>query len=76
MLLACLYSSWTPPEGSDEENLWSFAAVTDEPPIGVADAGHDRCTIQLRQESVQACLMPLGRTLKQLDEIPKDKERP
>ncbi|MBS0230361.1 MAG: hypothetical protein JSS52_04285 [Proteobacteria bacterium] len=32
MLVACLYSRWEPPAGSDEPALWSFAAITDEPP--------------------------------------------
>lgn len=76
MLIACVYSHWTPPEGSDEEDLWSFAAVTDEPPPEVADAGHDRCIIQLRHENAEAWLTPQGRTLNQLDEILEDKERP
>lgn len=76
MLIACLYSHWVPPEGSEEEELWSFAAVTDEPPPEVADAGHDRCIIQLRHENVTAWLTPQGRTLDQLEEILEDKERP
>lgn len=76
MLIACLYSRWVPPEGSDEEELWSFAAVTDEPPPEVADAGHDRCIVQLRHENVQAWLTPQGSTLDQLEEILEDKERP
>jgi putative SOS response-associated peptidase YedK len=76
MLIACLYSHWTPPEGSGEEELWSFAAVTDAPPPEVADAGHDRCIIQLRHENVEAWLTPQGRSLDQLDEILEDKERP
>ncbi|BEP50499.1 SOS response-associated peptidase family protein [Variovorax sp. V116] len=76
MLIACVYSHWTPPEGSDEEALWSFAAVTDEPPPEVADAGHDRCIIQLRPENVEAWLTPQARSLDQLDEILEDKERP
>ncbi|QFZ84567.1 hypothetical protein GFK26_18230 [Variovorax paradoxus] len=78
MLIACVYSHWTPPEGSDEEDLWSFAAVTDEPPPEVADAGHDRCIIQLRPENVETWLSPEGRTLDQLDAVLEDsiKERP
>ena len=76
MLIACVYSHWTPPEGSEEEDLWSFAAVTDDPPPEVADAGHDRCIVQLRHENVEAWLTPQGRSLDQLDEILEDKERP
>lgn len=76
MFIACLYSHWTPPEGSDEDDLWSFAAVTDAPPPEVADAGHDRCIVQLRRENVEAWLTPQGRSQAELDELLEDKERP
>ncbi|MGF6345964.1 putative SOS response-associated peptidase YedK [Variovorax sp. W2I14] len=78
MLIACLYSHWTPPVGAHEGDLWSFAAVTDEPPPEVADAGHDRCIIQLRPENAVAWLTPQERTLDELDEILDDaiNERP
>ncbi|QRF56552.1 SOS response-associated peptidase family protein [Variovorax paradoxus] len=76
MLIACLYSHWTPPEGSDEPELWSFAAITDEPPLEVADAGHDRCIVQLRHENVEAWLSPEGRSKADLEKILEDKERP
>ena len=65
MLVACLWSRWTPPAGSDEPDLWSFAAVTDDPPPEVAAAGHDRCIVQLRPENVEAWLTPQGRTFNQ-----------
>lgn len=54
MLIACLYSHWTGPG----EDLWSFAAITDEPPPEVAAAGHDRCIIQIKPEHVDAWLNP------------------
>jgi putative SOS response-associated peptidase YedK len=54
MLIACLYSHWTGPG----EELWSFAAITDEPPPEVAAAGHDRCIIQIKPENVDAWLNP------------------
>ena len=66
----------TPPAGSDEPDLWSFAAVTDEPPPEVAAAGHDRCIVQLRPENVAAWLTPQGRTLDALDALLDDKARP
>ncbi len=40
MPLACLWDRWSK-EG--EPDLYSFAAITDEPPPEVAAAGHDRC---------------------------------
>lgn len=43
---------------ADEPDLWSFAAVTDDPPPEVAAAGHDRCIVQLRPENVEAWLTP------------------
>lgn len=45
-------SHWVPPEGSDEEALWSFAAITVDLPAEVAAPGHDRCIVQLRGENV------------------------
>ncbi|MBQ4855775.1 SOS response-associated peptidase family protein [Rhodanobacter sp. B2A1Ga4] len=54
MIIACLYSHWT----SATEDLWSFAAITDEPPPEVAAAGHDRCIIQIKPEHVDAWLNP------------------
>ena len=57
MLVACLWSHWTDPKGI-EPDLYSFAAITDEPPPEIAAAGHDRCIIPLRPENVAAWLSP------------------
>jgi len=76
MYIACLFSHWIPPAGSDEPDLWSFAAVTDDPPPEVAAAGHDRCIVQLRPENVEAWLTPQGRSLDALDALLDDKARP
>lgn len=40
MQIACL---WTRTEIPGSDDLWSFAAITDDPPPEVAAAGHDRC---------------------------------
>jgi len=72
MIIACLYSHWTGPEG----DLWSFAAITDEPPPEVADAGHDRCIIQIKPENLDAWLNPDPSNLAALYEIFDDKARP
>jgi len=61
MLVACLYSHWTPPQGSDE------------PPPEVAAAGHDRCIVQLKPENVEAWLTPQGRSLDELEALLADK---
>ncbi len=73
MYVACLYSHWTSPN-PDEPDLWSFAAVTDDPPPEVAAAGHDRCIVQLRPENVAAWLTPAERSLEELDALLADKE--
>jgi putative SOS response-associated peptidase YedK len=55
MFIACLYSHWTDPK---EPDLRGFAAITDEPPPDVAQAGHDRCIINLLPEHIDAWLNP------------------
>jgi putative SOS response-associated peptidase YedK len=57
MLVACLWSYWTAP-GQDE--LLSFAAITDDPPAEVAAAGHDRCIVPITAENLEAWLRPDG----------------
>jgi putative SOS response-associated peptidase YedK len=59
MYVACLWSYWQ--EGNEE--LDSFAAITDEPPSEVAAAGHDRRIILLKQENIDAWLIQTRRTL-------------
>lgn len=61
MLIACLWSHWTDPKGQ-EPDLYSFAAITDEPEPEVAAAGHDRTVINLKPEHVDAWLRPEGDT--------------
>ena len=46
MLVASLWSHWK----DGEEELDSFAAITDEPPAEVAAAGHDRCIVPIKGE--------------------------
>lgn len=59
MLIACLWSHWTDPTGI-EPDLYSFAAITDDPEPEVAAAGHDRTVINLKPEHVGAWLDPQG----------------
>ena len=73
MLVACLYGVWH--EGQEDE-LLSFAAVTDDPPPEVAAAGHDRCIINLKPENVEKWLTPEGRSATELQGILEDKQRP
>lgn len=71
MHVACLYSHWEHPGHPD---LWSFAAITDEPPPEVAAAGHDRCIIPLRPENVGAWLTATSPA--QAHALLDDRERP
>lgn len=81
MLVACLWSHWTPPGGtggksSEEDDLLSFAAITDEPPPEVAAAGHDRCIVPIKPENIDAWLNPDAGDLQRQVEILKDRETP
>lgn len=73
MLVACLWSR-TPIPG--EPDLWSFAAITDEPPPEIAAAGHDRCIVPIRPENVDAWLSPDPSDLAAQYAILDDRERP
>ncbi|WP_295638333.1 SOS response-associated peptidase family protein [uncultured Methylibium sp.] len=73
MLVACLWSRWTAP---GEDDLLSFAAITDEPPPEVAAAGHDRCIIPIRAENLDAWLNPDPGKLDALYAILDERERP
>jgi len=73
MLLACLWDKW---ESPGEDPLYSFAAITDEPPTEVAATGHDRCPIPLKPENLDAWLAPEGRAKEELQAILDDRERP
>lgn len=71
MLIACLYSHWQ----SDDEELWSFAAITDEPPPEVAAAGHDRCIIPIQEKHFDSWLNPDQKNLVGLYAILDDQQR-
>lgn len=75
MFIACLYAHWTDPAGK-EPDLWSFAAITDEPEPEVAAAGHDRTIINIKPEHAMAWLTPQGRTDEDLFAIFDDKRHP
>ncbi|MFL9916866.1 SOS response-associated peptidase family protein [Paraburkholderia fungorum] len=73
MLVACLWSRWSAP---GEPDLLSFAAITDEPPVEVAAAGHDRCIIPIKSENIDAWLNPDPSDLATSYAVLDDKERP
>lgn len=75
MLVACLWSKWTDPHGI-EPDLYSFAAVTDDPEPEVAAEGHDRTIVNLKPENVDAWLTPQGRSTEELLALLDDKRHP
>jgi putative SOS response-associated peptidase YedK len=72
MLLACLWDKWKSP---GEPDLYSFAAITDNPPPEVAATGHDRCPIPIKPENLDAWLTPEGRSKEELQSILDDRVR-
>ena len=72
MLVACVWAHWK----QGDEELLSFAAITDEPPAEVAAAGHDRCIIPIKPENVDAWLNPDSKNLDALQAILEDRSRP
>lgn len=72
MLIACL---WSRRNGPDEE-LLSFAAITDEPEPEVAAGGHDRTIINIKPKHVQRWLNTDPRNLPALYEILDDRQHP
>lgn len=75
MLIACLWSHWTDPAGRAPD-LWSFAAITDDPEPEVAATGHDRTVINIKPEHMDAWLNPQGRPLAELYAILDDRRHP
>jgi len=75
MLVACLWATWTDPDGV-EPDMDCFAAITDEPEPEVAAAGHDRTVINIKPEHVEAWLNPDPGNLAALYAIFDDKRHP
>jgi putative SOS response-associated peptidase YedK len=73
MLVACLWSHWT---HNSDPDLYSFAAVTDDPPQEVAATGHNRCIISIKPENVGEWLNPAGVSQSRLEAILSDRQRP
>lgn len=70
MLVACLWSF------DERAGLYSFAAITDDPPPEIAEAGHDRCIIPIKPENLDAWLDPDPDNLGALHAILDDRDRP
>lgn len=73
MLVACIWDRWTKPK---EPDLYSFAAITDEPLPEVAATGHQRTIITLQEKYLSEWLSPNGVSQERLEHILSDKELP
>jgi putative SOS response-associated peptidase YedK len=69
MNVACLWSRW-------DDQLVSFAAITDEPNDEVKAAGHDRTIIDIASNNVDAWLKPNGRSAADLYKLFDDRVKP
>ena len=73
MVLACLWDRWRAPNKPD---LYSFTAITDEPPAEIAATGHNRCVVPLRASNVQDWMRPIDKQKAELFRCLDDRERP
>ncbi len=73
MLVACLWDCWQSPGQPD---LYSFAAITDDPPPEVAATGHNRCVIPLKESHLLRWLEPEGLDPATLYQLLDDREHP
>ncbi len=73
MYVACIWDHWSAPGAQD---LWSFAAVSDDPPPEIAATGHQRCLIPLKEQNVAEWLAPQRVSRSRLQAILGDRETP
>lgn len=74
LFVACL---WTYVEAAgDNPGFYTFAAITDDPPMEVVEAGHDRCPVPIREDDIDAWLDPNPNDLQSLYAILDRRERP
>ena len=55
MFVACLWDRW---QKQGEPDLYSFAAITDDPPPEIAATGHNRCIIPLKSKNLNTWFRP------------------
>jgi len=56
LFVACLWTYVA--AAGDDPGFYTFAAITDDPPFEVAEAGHDRCPVPIQEEDIDAWLDP------------------
>ncbi|MBL7542584.1 MAG: SOS response-associated peptidase family protein [Bdellovibrionaceae bacterium] len=72
MVIPVIWDKWV----NENEELYSFALITDEPPPEVLETGHDRCPIFLNESRIDDWLNPVGKSQMELFEILDDRSRP
>lgn len=75
LLVPCLWN-YTLRSTPEERDIFSFAAITDEPPREIASAGHDRCVVSIRPRHLDAWLDPDAHDLPALHAILDDQDQP
>jgi putative SOS response-associated peptidase YedK len=74
LFVACL---WTCVEvAGDPPGFYTFAAITDDPPLEVVEAGHDRCPVPIHEDDIDAWLNPNPNDLPNLYAILDRRVRP
>jgi putative SOS response-associated peptidase YedK len=74
LLVACL---WTYVEAAGEDpGFYTFAAITDDPPLEVVETGHDRCPVPIQENDLDAWLDPDPKDTASLYAILDRRERP
>lgn len=73
MFIPTLWDRW---QKDGEPDLFSAALITDEPAPEIADAGHDRTPIFLKESAVDAWLKAKGNTVEELNRVLSQREFP
>src|SRR5690606_38946385 len=60
---------WDVNKQQGKPDIYSCALITDEPPTEIAETGHNRCPIFLKEENIEAWLRPEGRSTSELYKI-------
>ncbi|MBT3583261.1 MAG: hypothetical protein HN509_00025, partial [Halobacteriovoraceae bacterium] len=76
MWAPCLYDSWSGPKlvGNGKEHFSSFALITDGPAPEVAEQGHDRCPLFLKESQITQWLAPSASNPQDLVELLNQQE--